>query len=829
MADHPKTSGSVGIDIQGHDNVVISGDVGRDVFVTIGGRNVRGEEVAYLDGLIDRYRYWAEKYTPLAGIAEVRAATTNGPRLDLPMLFMPAGFEKLEEHGFGEQRRTERVAVDDLRDAVAKYKRLVLLGEPGSGKTTTLWRLAYDLAVAAKEDPKAPLPLLVPLGGYTGPESALAYAQGYFEELGAYLPAYLRSRRLVLLLDALNEMPQSSYKERVGRIQGLLDQHPDISVVVTCRALDYVETLKLEKLEVKALDPERQRAYLHRYLGEVEGERLFWQMARGPAVADLWHTWQGAGVSWDQFWTATEIPEGVYKRTSTSQDVQWRALRKDGLPPLLVLGRNPFMLVMLAQVYAASEGVLPPNRGRLVAAFVDTLLRREERRCDSAQWPSSEALLGAMSRLAYAMQEAGERGTAVEAAWAAQHLEQPGVDAGRIAYLCASATLLDTSNGQVRFVHQLVQEYFAALALVGRLGAGDDLRSYWPRDWTQPSGWEETFILLAGALPDMAPLVDRLLLVHPALAARCVAESGVHQPDKTRTKVVQQRLLALATSVSVSVAQRNAAGNALDHVGDPRPGIGLRADGLPDIAWCTVLGGEFIMGNTGQTDDNAFDNEAPQCQAELPAFQISKYLITNAQFEAFVQDGGYTELWRGCWTGAGWQRKGERIGPDRHGGVFNLPNHPVVMVTWYEAVAFCNWLSQKLGRSISLPSEAQWERVARHTDGRRYPWGDELTSDHANYYETSIDATSAVGIFPKGVSECGALDMSGNVWEWCQTKRRTNYNSLPDDDPEGDARRILRGGSFYLYARYVRGAVRFEDSPNARNRGYGFRVVAASP
>ena len=259
--------------------MVITGEVGGNVTITIGGRDVRGEELAYLDGVVAQYRYWAEKYTPLAGIAEVRAAAANGPRLDLPMLFMPAGFEKLEEHGFGERRQIERVPVDDLREAVKRYRRLVVLGEPGSGKTTTLWRLAYDYAVAAQADPRAPLPLLVPLGGYAGDEVGPALLpRSYFGELGPHLPAYLRSGRVVLLLDALNEMPQRGYRERVGRIQALLDQFPDAPVVVTCRALDYVETLRLEKLEIKPLDPERQRAYLQRYLGETEGEKLFWQL-----------------------------------------------------------------------------------------------------------------------------------------------------------------------------------------------------------------------------------------------------------------------------------------------------------------------------------------------------------------------------------------------------------------------------------------------------------------------------------------------------------------------------------------------------------------------
>ena len=182
----------------------------------------REVEVTYLSAQIERYQVWAEKYTPLAGIAEVRSAAASGPRLDLPLLFMPTGFEKLEEYGFGLQREVKRVAVADLRQAIGKYKRLVVLGEPGSGKTTTLWRLTYDLATSARVDPATALPLFVPLGGYTGAETALEYVQSHCGDLVPHLPAYLAQGRIVLLLDGLNEMPQRGRQERVGRIQTLL-------------------------------------------------------------------------------------------------------------------------------------------------------------------------------------------------------------------------------------------------------------------------------------------------------------------------------------------------------------------------------------------------------------------------------------------------------------------------------------------------------------------------------------------------------------------------------------------------------------------------------
>jgi formylglycine-generating enzyme required for sulfatase activity len=273
-------------------------------------------------------------------------------------------------------------------------------------------------------------------------------------------------------------------------------------------------------------------------------------------------------------------------------------------------------------------------------------------------------------------------------------------------------------------------------------------------------------------------------------------------------------------------SERADAGRMLGQLGDQRPGVGVKG-GLSDIAWCGVSAGKLIMGSE-EGEQRALAKETPQNALELPAYWISTYPITNAQFDAFVQDRGYTDKWRACWTRAGWKWKSDRVAPGKQGGVFDLPNHPVVMVTWYETHAFCLWLGAQLGTTVSLPTEVQWERAARGTDGRRYPWGGELTPDHANYDQTGIDTTTAVGIFPKGANpETGVLDMSGNVWEWCRTKWRDSYKVKPDEWLEGTDARVLRGGAFFDSTRRVRCAFRFRDSPRYRIRHYGFRVVAS--
>ncbi|CAG0943341.1 partial Serine/threonine-protein kinase Pkn1, partial [Anaerolineae bacterium] len=203
----------------------------------------------------------------------------------------------------------------------------------------------------------------------------------------------------------------------------------------------------------------------------------------------------------------------------------------------------------------------------------------------------------------------------------------------------------------------------------------------------------------------------------------------------------------------------------------------------------------------------------------------------------FVDDGGYTEKWKVCWTDAGWawrEKNNAEMSKYLDDLRFGITNHPVVAVSWYESVAYCNWLNQtNPGRAFRLPTEAEWERAARHTDGREYPWGGKFDSEKANTDESKIGQTTAVGLFPRGASECGALDMSGNVWEWCSSERR-DYPYRADDGRENLAStgterpRVLRGGSWVSNEDDARCAFRDYSLPDDRNDGIGFRVAESS-
>lgn len=153
-----------------------------------------------------------------------------------------------------------------------------------------------------------------------------------------------------------------------------------------------------------------------------------------------------------------------------------------------------------------------------------------------------------------------------------------------------------------------------------------------------------------------------------------------------------------------------------------------------------------------------------------------------------------------------------------------------VGVSRYEAVAFCNWLAEQVGYAVSLPTEAQWERAARGTDGRIYPWGHaEEAAQRCNMGETGIGSTSAVGLFPAGRAVCDAEDMSGNVLEWCRTKwldDYENYAGRVDDKLSGTDLRVWRGGAFDDGSNVVRCAYRHGLSPEVRYGRLGFRCVS---
>jgi len=255
---------------------------------------------------------------------------------------------------------------------------------------------------------------------------------------------------------------------------------------------------------------------------------------------------------------------------------------------------------------------------------------------------------------------------------------------------------------------------------------------------------------------------------------------------------------------------------------DPRPGVCT----LPP-AMVPIAGGTFVIGE---------DRE--RAELTMPALALARYLVTNAQYALFIDDDGYNpdQPW---WDAAGraWLRQARRRQPaywdDERFGIAH-PNHPIVDVSWYEAMAFCRWLSRHPvynpgAHAYVLPSEAEWEYAARGMARRPYPWGkDEPDGERANFAGIS-DGTTAVGCFPHGATPEGVLDLAGNVWEWT----RSVYAPYPYDPHDGretpdnpaDKYFTLRGGGWGNQPIYLRASYRNGLAPDIHDFNAGFRLA----
>ncbi|GAB6043120.1 NACHT domain-containing protein [Endothiovibrio diazotrophicus] len=349
----------------------------------------REAELDYLARLLGEIERKARLYAPLRGIAEIRPNPATDPLLapwaddeDLALLLHRPRARRTSPEGPPKE-------YEEILEAFDEVKQAALLGAPGAGKSTTLRKLAAELAQRAVECASAPLPILVSLGEWRGDEGLAAFLAGRLRELGGALQTLSEAGRLIVLLDGLNEVPTARRHAKAGEVQALRSAlAADTPFIVSCRRDDYVGELDLglDTLSLEPLSPPRIRAVLKLWLEGAEGaegvapgsaERLFWQLAGDPQLAGVMETWLAAGATEEAFWSVSTPQVGW----EIANEIGWanHRLRLRHIPnprSLLRLAANPFMLTMLYQVWAF-EGELPRNRGELFAHFVDRLLIRE--------------------------------------------------------------------------------------------------------------------------------------------------------------------------------------------------------------------------------------------------------------------------------------------------------------------------------------------------------------------------------------------------------------------------------------------------------------------
>jgi formylglycine-generating enzyme required for sulfatase activity len=771
-------------------------------------------------------------------------------------------------------------------ETFGKHAKMILLGEPGGGKTTFVRYLSHCLSGYQCGDrglekkllgegwPRekldlVPVPVILrDLEAWLGkdPKPTAEKAALFIDYLAHVLKEWnlvgfedrlaelIRKGRAVIFLDGLDEVvtDPKTRKRVISMIKALPDVIGAGSIMVTCRVLSFKED------ETLHLGADWRSGELDQFTDkQVDRFLMAWFQCRKDCRLEA-------------------VPDNVCRELQ-------QAVRRPGLKELY---RKPLLLTVMAIVHT-KKGRLPEASVQLYEEIVDILLSRWDQKksdddakglpkltdlLDEAKTDTTK-LLKALSRVTFnAHKQYGEgnidsddgqqtaqiSAAALKTALKSLHPDYKqhpatGEDdkwAARVVYLMKyrAGLLIERTDGFFYFPHRIFQEYLAAYHLT----SGDFVNTVLGLQ-VDRQAWRVVVLLAVDRQVQIfgnnflpLQLAQKLLQKAGAaslddshgryawLAGECLLKIGVKETldEAFGSQTIAKTKTALENIFQqerLSPRERAEAADVLGALDDTRAGVGVK-DGLLDIEWHPISKGPFLMGSDPKQDNEAREDEHPQFKCSLihRDFQISRYPITVGQYRCFIDTGGYGQ--KKFWTKAGWQWRcdGDILKPVAYSGVFGLPNHPQVGVSWYEAVAFCNWLSDQLGKRIGLPTEAQWERAARHTDGRIYPWRHEYQAGCCNVNDAGIDSTSAVGIFPVDTAECGAMDMAGNVWEWCCSKWQENYDDYEksvDDDLEGDDTRVLRGGCWGGSRGVARCADRLRDRPSDRDGSVGFRCV----
>ncbi len=818
----------------------------------------------------------------------------------------------------------------------AESRQVVLVGEPGSGKSTffqyvTLWLAAHFGGLKGKASPVAgseppelltgikAVPLRIVLREFA-PRLAAAdsgtseqvvshlvmeLTQGSHTKAAEHLRAVLERGLAFVLFDGLDEVPPPLLPRVRQAIEAFArGDFQKCRVAVTCREVSYrLAEFRLDTFpdphEIAPLSAELQARFVRAWYEELE---IIRPEFKGEG--------SGCGI------TLIE------------------ALRSENLEEM---AGNPFFLTAMAALHRPDKPL--PNTG---AKLMDDLVKGvlEESRKVGAEKDSKPGVAG--PQLALLLQKVYKgaevlRACLEEIAFEARvdrvlrrdlgsrlinkdllenrlnlHPEVPAK--ALIEALRHRAGLLQSQNSlDFEFAYRF-EEFLAGCHLAKRKTGPNILPQFHRRalklyrqqgDYArQPVLWAAGFNahVVEGDEPTVVALVASLLfgadnpsadaLSDLELAVAIARDAGMEKwheilaPGAADTvRRLRERLIAVREDPDrFALAVRSRAASALGRLGDDRAGVGVlpkdeRLPARPSFVWCgpdpkqpetPFPAGPFEMGGDAQAYGSS--PEPFPCSRIVKPYFLSKYPVTVAQYQLFVEARGYEN--EALWTSAGraWRTgKAETkdwpdglrteygkerfpiAGPRNYRLEFQTANHPRVGISWYEALAYCRWLNGAFspealglpggGWKVRLPTDAEWERAARYPDGRHFPWGSEGSKEEltarCNWQESGLQQTSAVGLYPRGEAGCGAADMAGNVWEWCQSvwcpldkaPERERYNTVTNAGKDLDldtllGERVLRGGSWVGDdPGNLRAALRFHYGPGYRRGNCGFRVV----
>ncbi|MCB0157171.1 MAG: SUMF1/EgtB/PvdO family nonheme iron enzyme [Caldilineaceae bacterium] len=731
----------------------------------------------------------------------------------------------------GPSVETVTIGVDQ---ALADHRRLVVLGDPGSGKTTLLRYLAliYARHLSAQGSTLVPdrlgldegglLPILMPLrqigrylaqqadDGTEGHKRLLdfllrALAGARIDLPPTFFDVWLEQGNAVVLLDGMDEVADPELRRRTARlIEQFVQAYPHCRYVVTSRKVGYAGAARL-------------------------GEGFVTTTVRDFTLADIeqfltnWHRMLAAGLALGDGEAGTH-----YADNQTAQLLS--AIRdNDRIRELAI---NPLMLTVIAMVHR-DRVKLPDRRAELYAEAVDVLLGKwdEARGVEEIQVLDDRPFDAGDKRLllqAVALHMHEHARKDIELAELHLLLHQMFFDMTPDMRLAEQATarflrvvqervglLTARGEGVFAFSHLTFQEYLAALEVADRETYVEYTLARTDQAW-----WREVILLEAGYLSTQGKerttrliraIADQRDEPEPyhnlVLAAECLHDVGASRVGGNLEQEIVARLEREIASLSTArrrwfgpvdkadwMARRSLAVEAWVNAGG---GYWSKPYGEPE--WITVPAGEFWMG------------EDPARRHHVDAFCIAKVPITNAQYFLFVKSTGHKA-----------PKHWEEGKPPRA-----IASHPVTNVSWRDALAYCEWLSQRVGRQIRLPSEAEWEKAARgDQDKRPYPWGDGAPDATRCNSEGNVGTTTPVGTYPGGASPYGCLDMVGTVREWTRSEDRGDrFDADGWVDDWIPPTKVVRGGSFSCVPPHLHCADKDWGISYRGEFNLGFRVV----
>jgi formylglycine-generating enzyme required for sulfatase activity len=853
---------------QGNGNFINTGNVQGNVYFGKAGRNAVEDLAIYRSVLAQ-----TTATLQLHGLSPAASGPDAFQKpMDLAKIYIGLDTESLvkeSEHGHIVNRieTTEPLLREETRkmtalEALIFNRRIVLLGDPGGGKSTFVRFITYCLAMHSL-DPRAGW--LERLSGWNAEEAEILpvvlilrdYAASLPKELpakaeAAHLCGFLKARldaqhlafafgpieealengNALVMLDGLDEVTMVEQRVFIrDAVQAFMERFPGNRYLITCRFLSYLPPIK-GKPDFRLTKVAEFR------LAPFDDKKI-------DAFIECWYYEMG-------------LPEKIEKlKVAVRQtDIQ-------------VLASNPMLLTVMAMVHVFS-GELPNERVKLFEEVIDLLLFRWE-----AQKPGGGEDKQNLKTL---LREAGRNEDDLKrviSELAFQAHARTGRQKDKLADISfesllkglaglvgsydqaqrvidimqeRAGLLLEREPGVFTFPHRTFQEYMAGTYLVQKR------ENFIPNALEltdEGDAWQQVILLAAGYADHVRHEPEKPLLLANELcpiqmrdserawrrvwlAGDILLEIGqkrvqTSELGKDLLERIRNRLAQLLYEGRLSSVERVRAGDTLARLGDLR----FREDFwfLLDeslLGFVEIPAGEFLMGSDPEKDGISEEDEEPQYTAYLPTYYIARYPVTVGQFRSFIEDSGYK--------------------PSDFNCLNDIPTHPVRLITWYDALDYCHWLTGKLvghknlplklrelfctGWQVSLPSEAEWEKAARGSGGNIFPWSNKFEENKANTLEASIGDTSTVGCFPAGISTYGISEMAGNVWEWTRSSYQKYPLALSEDRLEQGNKwqiekngAVLRGGSFSVISKFARCAYRGKDLPDYRYHGVGFRIV----